>query len=89
MLASTPRRWVLIETLWNVKEEIRHNYTVLTGFNRNIVECKVHVICTAFHAYRGFNRNIVECKVTNEKGDVVCSNSFNRNIVECKGSFRK
>ena len=32
---------VLIETLWNVKEDVRHRGENLhTGINRNIVECK-------------------------------------------------
>ena len=34
---------VLIETLWNVKEEIRNIQQSAIRINRNIVECKVAI----------------------------------------------
>ena len=59
---------VLIETLWNVKEQYGEilNLTAL-GINRNIVECKVfcvHKDCLGFFIH--INRNIVECKAPYE-----------------------
>ena len=77
---------VLIETLWNVKcmtdESFGGN---VSGFNRNIVECKdSRKLDTRTESYR-FNRNIVECKVEFITNLEIARLSFNRNIVECKG----
>ena len=59
---------VLIETLWNVKRFVPPDPAVTdTGFNRNIVECKVLLFTTVVAGLSGFNRNIVECKVWNCK----------------------
>ena len=54
---------VLIETLWNVKEfKAIYPLAAPTGFNRNIVECKVVFRLFVVAHCSGFNRNIVECK---------------------------
>ena len=57
-------KYVLIETLWNVKiYDWTDNDVWLFCINRNIVECKV--VCSikySFFSPSGINRNIVECK---------------------------
>ena len=54
---------VLIETLWNVKEDTDVTMpVVLPRINRNIVECKVNSILHHLKRNHGINRNIVECK---------------------------
>ena len=58
------RKYVLIETLWNVKEYLRQ---ITEGseqsINRNIVECKVEHGDIIIRSIPCINRNIVECKV--------------------------
>ena len=54
---------VLIETLWNVKEDTDVTMpVVLPRINRNIVECKVISLMFALGNCQSINRNIVECK---------------------------
>ena len=65
---------VLIETLWNVKDLRRSIFLQGTGFNRNIVECKVFYSTFPNLIWLCFNRNIVECKgtkITNEFYDSI------------------
>ncbi len=76
---------VLIETLWNVKEEIDILiFLTNSRINRNIVECKVFLTRFLFVSSNSINRNIVECK----EAIKLTLNPFpfciNRNIVECK-----
>ena len=53
----------LIETLWNVKSDWHLNSIQrCIGFNRDIVECKVHHNMMMPADLCGFNRDIVECK---------------------------
>ena len=53
----------LIETLWNVKEGSTTGDAELSGFNRDIVECKVSSQFNFHPVHLRFNRDIVECKV--------------------------
>ena len=54
---------VLIETSWNVKYPHRIPFPVLTGINRNIVECKEErELYISLKSLSSINRNIVECK---------------------------
>ena len=53
----------LIETLWNVKLDTLDNSTFVSGFNRDIVECKENSKNDRNCCSRRFNRDIVECKV--------------------------
>ena len=53
----------LIETLWNVNSNIKRQSLILTGINRNIVECKFIPSAGSVAVYFGINRNIVECKL--------------------------
>ena len=81
---------VLIETLWNVKEDVRHRGENLhTGINRNIVECKD----LNAERDRGSSTVLIETlwnvknlraprKLTEEQ-------SINRNIVECKAAKKR
>ena len=79
---------VLIETLWYVKAYQFHFHRPHgSGFNRNIVECKVqHTPFISRDLFR-FNRNIVECKVMLMRSEWEGTGGFNRNIVECKEAF--
>ena len=54
---------VLIETLWNVKNQVSINTTTtLASINRNIVECKDYTTQGDIREGPRINRNIVECK---------------------------
>ena len=58
-----PYETVLIETLWNVKQDTcKKPSTGFSSFNRNIVECKELRKGADAIIGKGFNRNIVECK---------------------------
>ena len=83
--ASKPRRFVLIETLWNVNEEWRKRLEAgEVSINRNIVECKwkmlkeikevVGVLIETLWNVNLFVRHIAQ----------FFSCCINRNIVECK-----
>ena len=58
-----------------------------TGINRNIVECKVHLMQTFHLNQSSINRNIVECKAQQFPKRLQLWGCINRNIVECKGDF--
>ena len=78
---------VLIETLWNVKEDTDVTMpVVLPRINRNIVECKVISLMFALGNCQSINRNIVECKVVLNFCFATRKTRINRNIVECKVS---
>ena len=64
---------VLIETLWNVKQTIRHLPISFFRINRNIVECKEVEVSMYFEEDGSINRNIVECKDFNRKSPYVAS----------------
>ena len=53
---------VLIEILWNVKEERTTKAYDDHCINRNIVECKGSITADTAWNNIGINRNIVECK---------------------------
>ena len=58
----------LIETLWNVKTESRQETgSTESGFNRDIVECKVLDGLFSRPLNQRFNRDIVECKDVNSE----------------------
>ena len=75
---------VLIETLWNVKEQWNSASFHLPRINRNIVECKDKFYGAPYISYSSINRNIVECKVLLIHQGNKESVRINRNIVECK-----
>ena len=76
---------VLIETLWNVKEDTDVTMpVVLPRINRNIVECKDALQSQLANCCCGINRNIVECKEELYNKGLVGTDGINRNIVECK-----
>ena len=58
---------VLIETLWNVKIDIRNHVMAVTSINRNIMECKD--VLALYDSSMGLciNRNIMECKDNSRK----------------------
>ena len=63
---------VLIETLWNVKNELR----LIQAFrekriNRNIVECKEALAPAGRIRRESINRNIVECKAGKYQGQAL------------------
>ena len=75
----------LIETLWNVKSDWHLNSIQrCIGFNRDIVECKVHHNKMMPADLCGFNRDIVECKDRFHTVQPHVHSGFNRDIVECK-----
>ena len=43
-LGNNPASLELIETLWNVNVVVINNFSIGSGINRNIVECKCHFI---------------------------------------------
>ena len=78
----------LIETLWNVKSDWHLNSIQrCIGFNRDIVECKVHHNMMMPADLCGFNRDIVECKDRFHTVQPHVHSGFNRDIVECKGVY--
>ena len=78
------RVYDLIETLWNVKMAVTDTSSFVTGFNRDIVECKVDVDVYDSDANARFNRDIVECKDRSSPSSNSGAIRFNRDIVECK-----
>ena len=56
-------RRVLIDTWWNVNQMFRDFSTLLTGFNRYMVECEFFVDTVDWGWFVGFNRYMVECEL--------------------------
>ena len=76
---------VLIETLWNVKED--WNFRVMIPamvLIETLWNVKSYAYQNFCEMYEGINRNIVECKGSPRQTERPGSHSINRNIVECK-----
>ena len=79
---------VLIETLWNVKED--WNFRVMIPamvLIETLWNVKSYAYQNFCEMYEGINRNIVECKGSPRQTERPGSHSINRNIVECKEGF--
>ena len=76
---------VLIETYWNVKNNIRYSLKRRLSINRNILECKVEIIKRGGRDEECINRNILECKGRKLSAGYRGELGINRNILECKG----
>ena len=76
---------VLIETYWNVNEDVQLFMKRLRkGINRNILECKYFLTLLRKIPRNRINRNILECKCVLLTSVPTPDDSINRNILECK-----
>ena len=75
---------VLIETLWNVKENFVEEINRVFGINRNIVECKDGPKIVTMAAALVLIETLWNVKPAKKMNHPSNCRSINRNIVECK-----
>ena len=75
---------VLIDTWWNVNEELEWFVDTVISFNRYMVECEFVNDADCFFCIHSFNRYMVECEYNNKNNHSYDHKCFNRYMVECE-----